>query len=383
VDPEQSNLDAWTAYGTHHLQRGTDTSEVDRLAWGFRPTGPGAEVLGDITGRRVVDLGSGQGKYAAYLAREHGALVDAVEISPTQYERARARYGRQPGLNLVLADAVDHLRRAQPCDVVYSIHGLAYIDPRRLLPALATALKPGGRLVFSVLHTNSAGEGPSATVTARPEILHLAGGGELTVRMWVLAPELWEALLAEHGFVVDRIDVLDAPEEDNPLSCRLFHARSPARVTSRPRTGRPPLAYAVLGVGAVLHGPQGLLLGRHRRGTRELPGGSADPGESLTRTVVRELEEETGCIAREEDVVLLGALVDRVQDVVRMTVAAIVTAWEGEPADQKGESIGDWRWYPLDRLPDGLFVPSAQVLTAWRPDLPIEHPPAHYTPFAR
>ncbi|MFD7054254.1 NUDIX domain-containing protein [Streptomyces mirabilis] len=382
MNSEQINIDAWTAYGTHHIQRGTDVPEVNRLTWGFWPTGPGAEVLGELTGRRVLDLASGLGRYAAYLAREHGALVDAVDASPTQYERARARYSQQPGLNLVLADAVDYLRHAQPYDVIYSVNGVTYIDPRRLLPALAAALKPDGRLVFSALHTNSAGRAPSTTVTARPEILTLAGGGELTVQMWVLGPELWEDLLVEYGFVVDRIDVLDAPDEDNPVSCRLFHVRRHARITSRPRTSRPPVAHAALGVGAILHGPKGLLLGYHRRGTRELPGGSVEPGESLTRAVVRELEEETGCAAREEDVVLLGTLVDHVADVVRVTVAAVVTAWEGEPADQESESVGDWRWYPLDQLPDGLFTPSAQALTVWRPDLPIEHQPAHYTPFA-
>ena len=37
---------------------------------------------------------------------------------------------------------------------------------------------------------------------------------------------------------------------------------------------------------------------------------------------------------------------------------------------------------PLDQLPDGLFDCSAQILTAWRPDLPIDHPPAHFTRFA-
>ncbi|MGK5497805.1 class I SAM-dependent methyltransferase [Streptomyces sp. URMC 125] len=130
----------------------------------------------------------------------------------------------QPGLKLILADAVEHLRTAEPYDVIYSIHGFAYITPRRLLPAVATALRPGGRLVFSVLHTDSDGHGPSATVTARPEPLPLAGGGRLTVWMWVLAPESWENLLAEHGLVIDRVDALDAPEGDNPVSCRLFQA---------------------------------------------------------------------------------------------------------------------------------------------------------------
>ncbi|MGW3626969.1 methyltransferase domain-containing protein [Streptomyces sp. NPDC000880] len=81
----------------------------------------------------------------------------------------------------MLADAVTHLRSAEPYDLVHSVHGLGYINPHRLLPALAQALKPGGRLLFSVLHTNSAGAPPSSTVTPRPEILPLAGGGRLTV----------------------------------------------------------------------------------------------------------------------------------------------------------------------------------------------------------
>ncbi|GHK01471.1 hypothetical protein SY2F82_32680 [Streptomyces sp. Y2F8-2] len=69
--------------------------------------------------------------------------------------------------------------------MIYSIHGFAYVEPRRMLPAVAAALAPGGRLVFSVLHTDSDGHGPWSTVAPRPETLPLAGGGRLTVQMWV------------------------------------------------------------------------------------------------------------------------------------------------------------------------------------------------------
>jgi ADP-ribose pyrophosphatase YjhB (NUDIX family) len=137
-----------------------------------------------------------------------------------------------------------------------------------------------------------------------------------------------------------------------------------------------------VGVGAVLLGPRGLLLGRHRLGTRELPGGTVEPGESLRETVVRELAEETGLHADPADVRLLGMLHDQVGEVVRITFGALVTRWRGEPADQPGESVGDWRWWPLDALPPDLFECSAQILTAWRPDLPIDHPPARFVPVA-
>jgi ADP-ribose pyrophosphatase YjhB (NUDIX family) len=144
----------------------------------------------------------------------------------------------------------------------------------------------------------------------------------------------------------------------------------------------PPAPHAALGVGALLHGPRGLLLGRHRRGTWELPGGTVEPGESLPEAVVRELREETGLMARPADVRLLGALHDHVGEVVRVTIAAHVTAWSGEPADQSGESVGAWRYWPLESLPPHLFECSAQVLTAWRPDLPIDHPAARFISFA-
>ncbi|MGW0769049.1 bifunctional class I SAM-dependent methyltransferase/NUDIX hydrolase [Streptomyces sp. NPDC002676] len=380
MDIERETRLAWHAYGTHHLRRGTPLTEVDRIAWGPAANGPGDDILGDLRGLRVLDLGCGPARHAAHLARTSGAQVDGVDASPSQLERARARYPDVPGLRLVHADAVEHLGTAAPYDVIYSLSTVHFLDPHRLLPALATALKPGGRLCFTVLHTNSACDGPSPTVAPRPEILRLVDGDDLTVHMWVLTPELWEDLLVQYGLRVKSVTVLDAPEENNHASYRLFQVYRPARITARPRTARPPVARAAVGVGAVLLGPRGLLLGRHRLGTRELPGGTVEPGESLQEAVVRELAEETGLYADPADVRLLGMLLDQAGDVVRITFGALVTRWRGEPTDQPDESVGDWRWWPLDSLPPNLFECSAQILTAWRPDLPIDHTPARFTP---
>ncbi|MEV6166203.1 NUDIX hydrolase [Streptomyces sp. NPDC052052] len=174
-------------------------------------------------------------------------------------------------------------------------------------------------------------------------------------------------------------------DEDAPVVPRPIRARRlpdpPARVTSRPRK-RPPAPHAAIGVGVIVLSDRGVLLGRHRHGTLELPGGTVEPGESLEQTAIRELAEETGLSARIQDVTLLGTLIDHVDGVVRLTVGAVVTTWQGQPATQPDEKVGDWAWYPLDQLPDGLFVCSAQILTAWRPDLPIDHTPAHFTRYA-
>ncbi|MFF7730920.1 class I SAM-dependent methyltransferase [Streptomyces sp. NPDC008001] len=221
------NEQAWTVYGRHHLKRGTVLPEPERLGWAPGGTGPGAEVLGEPAGKRVLDIGSGTGRYPAFLARVHGALADAVEVSASQHQRAVGRYSSTPGLRLVQADAVDYLcgRDGPLYDAVYSVHGLGFTGPHELLPVLAPSIRVGGQLVFSVLHTNSAGLGPSGEVVARDETLPLAGGGELTVRMWALSPGLWEDLLADAGFVVEDVTLLPAPEPDNAYVCQLISAR--------------------------------------------------------------------------------------------------------------------------------------------------------------
>ncbi|MEU2060991.1 NUDIX hydrolase [Streptomyces sp. NPDC013455] len=127
----------------------------------------------------------------------------------------------------------------------------------------------------------------------------------------------------------------------------------------------------------IVHGPDGVLLGRHRRRTWELAGGTVEPGESFARAAVRELHEEAGLLAEPRDVRVLGTLLDRVGDVVRVTVPVVVTRWSGLP-QQREEAIGAWRSWPLDGLPGPLFVPSSQCLTAWNPELPLDHPPAGF-----
>jgi hypothetical protein len=93
----------------------------------------------------------------------------------------------------------------------------------------------------------------------------------LPTQMWVLAPPLWEDLLTEHGFRVEAIDLLPHPDESASVVQQLIRARRlpqrPARVSSRPRSTR---EHAAVGVGAILLSKQGVLLGRHRRGTLEL-----------------------------------------------------------------------------------------------------------------
>ncbi|CAL9624304.1 hypothetical protein SUDANB21_05937 [Streptomyces sp. enrichment culture] len=111
---EQQTRSAWDAYEQHHLKRGTPLPNVDRITWGPGLDGPGDEVLGDLEGLRVLDLGCGTRRHAAHLSRAYGSRADGVDASSSQIERARAHRPDVPGLCVFHADAVDHLGQEEP-----------------------------------------------------------------------------------------------------------------------------------------------------------------------------------------------------------------------------------------------------------------------------
>ncbi|GGW07273.1 DNA mismatch repair protein MutT [Streptomyces narbonensis] len=146
------------------------------------------------------------------------------------------------------------------------------------------------------------------------------------------------------------------------------------------RNVRPPAAQASLGAGVVVTDASGrVLLGLHRSGVWELPGGKVEPGESVEAAAVRELAEETSLVADAADVEVLGLILDSVTsaELTRMTVATVVRGFRGTPAVTEPDSIARWEWTDPDQLPTELFVPSGQVLKMWRPKLPVPDGPFH------
>ncbi|SDJ59601.1 class I SAM-dependent methyltransferase [Streptomyces indicus] len=221
-----STRETWTRYGQIQLDRGYMPPVPERLDWGFwAGVGPGTEVLGPVRGKRVLDIGSGPGHHAVHLARDHGARVDAVELSPTQHRRAITHFGAEPGVRFINADVVEHLRAADPYDAAYGLRTFGCIDPRHLLPSLRDGLRPGAPLVFSALHTDAEGQGPSSVVVPRQGTIRIKGQEPIPSQGWALASQLWEELLVGHGFRVEESQVLHAPEPDNPVAVHLIRAR--------------------------------------------------------------------------------------------------------------------------------------------------------------
>ncbi|MER8235632.1 NUDIX hydrolase [Streptomyces sp. NPDC094049] len=118
-----------------------------------------------------------------------------------------------------------------------------------------------------------------------------------------------------------------------------------------------------------------------RDGTKRwtLPGGGMDHGEEPVRTVVREVEEETGYLA--EPTALLGIDSVRAKRLrrfrapgdfqgLRIVYEARITG--GELRDETGGSTDRAAWHPLDTVPGLPRVALVDIgLDLWR-----ERPPA-------
>jgi len=119
---------------------------------------------------------------------------------------------------------------------------------------------------------------------------------------------------------------------------------------ARPKVG---VGVVVLKNGKALLGKR---KGSHGAGDWAFPGGHLEFGEFVEECAKRELMEETGMKALSVETGPWSSdVIDRNKHYI--TLFAVVDRFEGEPELLEPLKCEEWRWFPLDRLPEPLFPP--------------------------
>jgi ubiquinone/menaquinone biosynthesis C-methylase UbiE len=151
TDYLERNRAGWTKANAEYTDaRATEAWGAEEITWGmFGPSDAELGVLGDVSGKDVVELGCGTAYFGAWLARR-GARVTGVDITPAQLETAR-RMIEETGIAMTLieANAEEVPLPGESFDLALSEYGASiWCDPYKWIPEAARLLRPGGELVF-------------------------------------------------------------------------------------------------------------------------------------------------------------------------------------------------------------------------------------------
>ncbi|MEM7151589.1 MAG: class I SAM-dependent methyltransferase [Myxococcota bacterium] len=158
-DPtSRDTLETNTASWDQHARRyqASAALSLDEVDFGdpLFPTESDLKVLGDVAGKRVVELGSGGCNCGIALAKQ-GARVTCLDISAEQLRIGRA-HADAAGVHIETVEAGAHeVSRFGPAafDLAIAIASLNYVpDLDEVFLRVFEALAPGGRFVFSVPH---------------------------------------------------------------------------------------------------------------------------------------------------------------------------------------------------------------------------------------
>lgn len=129
------------AYGTGMMSEGDE----EAIAFMFKDF--------SMQGKKALDIGSGLGAAAYYLAREYGCQVTGLEIHPWMVKEAEKRAPEEikNKLHFVLSTSNDQLPfEDDSFDVIYSKGVLCHVENKKgLLKECYRILKPGGVLIIN------------------------------------------------------------------------------------------------------------------------------------------------------------------------------------------------------------------------------------------
>lgn len=112
-----------------------------------------------------------------------------------------------------------------------------------------------------------------------------------------------------------------------------------------------------------------ILLGRRKNGGPHdgewgVPGGHLEEGESMLECAARELAEETGMTAASFRFAI-AANDPRPGEYHYIQFAFVADGLAGDPVNREPDKCYGWEWFPLDNLPERLFVGHTKLIRGY------------------
>jgi SAM-dependent methyltransferase len=210
-----TNTESWDRVG----ERGAGSSGPDPVNYGpDAPTEDDLRLLGDVAGKRVLELGCGNGRAAVAIAKL-GATTIAIDASPAQIAQGRAlAAAEEVRVEWHEADLADlAFLRADSIDLAFSVFSLAEVDDiDRVFRQVQRVLRPGAPFVFSYEH-------PFALVAAGGYLdgqpMSVLREGE-PIQVWPRSASAVFSALGRAGFRVDTL--LEPPGRDPAMPAAII-----------------------------------------------------------------------------------------------------------------------------------------------------------------
>jgi SAM-dependent methyltransferase len=220
ADDAAKNIALWTQANAEYTHENAAVNwALEEISWGIWAVDESElNILGDVNGLDVVELGCGTAYFSAWLAKR-GARPIGVDVTPAQLATARSKMA-ETGIEfpLVEADAAATGLPDASTDLVLSEYGASiWVDPYRWVPEAARLLRPGGRLVFlrnsTLVILCSPDEIPASETLQRPQFgMHRFEWQEGGVEFHLAHGE-WIDLLRGSGFEIERLVEVQAPAD--------------------------------------------------------------------------------------------------------------------------------------------------------------------------
>lgn len=163
-----------------------------------------ASCVGELSGKRVLDIGCGGGLLAEKFA-EKGAIVTGIDLSPVAIEAAK-KHAAESGLDMTYRVASPTELKAEgpePFDIIICAEVLEHVDDLRgFLRDSLGMLKPGGLFFFGTI--NRTMKARLLALVVAEDILRMVPRGTHDYKRFIRPSELTHAL-AENGVAVREI----------------------------------------------------------------------------------------------------------------------------------------------------------------------------------